>query len=46
MLTAEDATSGVQARLLLIPLGQQVGGSLSADDLLLADLPRRPDPGP
>ena len=35
MLAAEDTVSGVQARLLLIPLGQQAAGSLSADDQLL-----------
>ena len=35
MLMAEDPTSGVQARLLLIPLGQQAAGSLNSDDQLL-----------
>jgi hypothetical protein len=35
MLAAEDAAAGVQARLLLIPLGQQAAGSLNADDQLL-----------
>ena len=35
MLAAEDTAAGVQARLLLIPLGQQAAGSLNADDQLL-----------
>ena len=35
MLAAEDAAGGVQARLLLVPLGQQAAGSLNADDQLL-----------
>eukprot|EP00325_Prymnesiales_sp_UTEX-LB-985_P001355 CAMPEP_0174698540 /NCGR_PEP_ID=MMETSP1094-20130205/4111_1 /TAXON_ID=156173 /ORGANISM="Chrysochromulina brevifilum, Strain UTEX LB 985" /LENGTH=276 /DNA_ID=CAMNT_0015895733 /DNA_START=66 /DNA_END=896 /DNA_ORIENTATION=- len=34
MLAAEDAASGAQAKLLLLPFGQQAGGSLPADDQL------------
>ena len=46
MLSAEDAATGVQARLLLVPLGQQAAGSLSADDqLLLASHFLSPDAG-
>ena len=46
MLSAEDAATGVQARLLLVPLGQQAAGSLSAEDpLLLASHFLSPDAG-
>ena len=46
VLSAEDAATGVQARLLLVPLGQQAAGSLSADDqLLLASHFLSPDAG-
>lgn len=34
VLQADDVTTGATVKLLLLPLGQQAGGSLSADDQL------------